>query len=115
MRLLQIRDPMALELSELAREGSAPASAAVGANGEMETRDMSFYFYGDGNDEDAEAGGRPPTHDREPLRLSDRFSEENVIDILANVDVMDDESMVTHREDDLAKTIAGVAGNVLEW
>jgi len=59
-----------------------------------------------------------PSQEVESLSPSDRFNEENaVIDILANVDrdAILDEHMVTDREDNLTGTLAGVAGNVLEW
>lgn len=61
--------------------------------------------------------GRPQSHEAEALSSSDRFNEERVIDILANVDrdALGDDGMVTHREDSLAGTLAGIAGNVLEW
>mmetsp|Transcript_27180 Transcript_27180/g.56600 ORF Transcript_27180/g.56600 Transcript_27180/m.56600 type:complete len:557 (+) Transcript_27180:153-1823(+) len=114
-RLSKTRDLMDLELSEVAKEAIASSNEKNGSRVENhggESPAMYFYSDPDGDSDD----GHPQTYNEESMRLSDRFNEENVIDILANVDVMmDDESMVTRQEDDLAKTIAGVAGNVLEW
>jgi len=114
-RLSKTRDPMDLELSEVAKKAFASSNKKNGSRVENHGGDSpAMYFYSD-PDVDSD-DGHPDTYNEESMRLSDRFNEENVIDILANVDVlMDDESMVTRQEDDLAKTIAGVAGNVLEW
>eukprot|EP00584_Thalassiosira_punctigera_P005370 CAMPEP_0172544072 /NCGR_PEP_ID=MMETSP1067-20121228/14310_1 /TAXON_ID=265564 ORGANISM="Thalassiosira punctigera, Strain Tpunct2005C2" /NCGR_SAMPLE_ID=MMETSP1067 /ASSEMBLY_ACC=CAM_ASM_000444 /LENGTH=535 /DNA_ID=CAMNT_0013330575 /DNA_START=148 /DNA_END=1755 /DNA_ORIENTATION=- len=102
---------MDLELTEVAKEGFSSPNGTERRNGD---ESHSMFFYGDPHGDSD--GGRQHAHDEESLRLSDRFDEEKVIDILANVDVMDDdETMVTRQEDDLAKTIAGIAGNVLEW
>lgn len=45
------------------------------------------------------------------------YDEDNMINILANVDenAVISEHMVTHTEDSWGKTIAGLAGNILEW
>jgi len=114
-RLSKTRNPMDLELSEVAKKAFASSNEKNGSRVENhggESPAMYFYSDPDGDSDD----DHPQAYNEESMRLSDRFNEENVIDILANVDVMmDDESMVTRQEDDLAKTIAGVAGNVLEW
>jgi hypothetical protein len=43
--------------------------------------------------------------------------DEDMINILANVDesAINSEHMVTQTEDDCFKTMAGLAGNILEW
>ncbi|KAL7492101.1 hypothetical protein ACHAWT_002613 [Skeletonema menzelii] len=45
------------------------------------------------------------------------YDEDNMINILANVDenAVNSEHMVTHTEDSWGKTMAGLAGNILEW
>ena len=45
------------------------------------------------------------------------YDEDNMINILANVDenAVNSEHMVTHTEDSCGKTLAGLAGNILEW
>ena len=109
--LSEIQDPIDFELTEVAKEAFAP----IGKNGSCEQlndESSSVFLYGAADGDD-----HPQTHNEESMSLSDRFNEENVIDILANVDsdAINSEHMVTHQEDSLAKTIAGVAGNVLEW
>mmetsp|Transcript_7782 Transcript_7782/g.17562 ORF Transcript_7782/g.17562 Transcript_7782/m.17562 type:complete len:554 (-) Transcript_7782:32-1693(-) len=107
--LSKVQDPIDLELTEVAK-----ASFTRGSHEQLHDESSDMFFYGAAGDDvpdDAEK------HNGEATSLSDRFNEENMIDILANVDseVNDEEHMVTHQEDSLTKTLAGVAGNVLEW
>jgi hypothetical protein len=49
--------------------------------------------------------------------IDDEQDDEDMINILANVDesAINSEHMVTMREDNIVKTMAGLAGNILEW
>jgi len=49
--------------------------------------------------------------------IDDASDEDNMINILANVDegAINSEHMVTNTEDSWGKTMAGLAGNILEW
>ncbi len=97
------QDPIDVELTEVARESFTASSNGSSSREHLHGKDDNMFPYGSAavDDDDNDA------HD----------NEEDVIDILANVDrdTMLEEHMVTHQEDSLTKTIAGVAGNVLEW
>lgn len=103
----RVQDPIDLELTEVAQNGLNSSQASSREQLHDESADNMFR-YGSAEDDDDDQ--------ERSASMSDRFNEENMIDILANVDTEAiDEHMVTHEEDNLAKTIAGVAGNVLEW
>lgn len=96
-------DPIDMELTDAAKEG-------FGSH-ENDAPDNNMFAYDTADHHSRNGNG----HDYESASLSDTFNEEHMIDILANVDCDIDEHMVVHEEDNWTKTIAGVAGNVLEW
>ena len=121
------QDPIDLELSDVARaslDSSSPLSFddyEQDNNGlrlntsaeELMSDDSNDNMFQYGTADDVGSNGEYSTE-------SDRLkNEEDVINILANVDrdVNDDndEHMVVHQEDSIGKTLAGIAGNVLEW
>ena len=97
-------DPIDMELTDVAKEGfGSNHSREQPRNGTSSDNDNMFAY-------------DSAVEEIASLSESDRFNhEEHMIDILANVDCDIDEHMVVHEEDSLTKTIAGVAGNVLEW
>ena len=108
-RLSKVQDPIELELTQVARE-KLPGIRMSDQLDDDDESNMFIYAGADDSSDDAE------NRNGNDQYVSDRFKEESVIDILANVDnELIEENMVTHQEDDLIKTIAGVAGNVLEW
>lgn len=100
--LTKVQDPMDLELTEVAKE-SFQSNGNKGSSDQLQGG-ASMFSYGSPDDDQSD--------DDDHLN-----NEESVIDILANVDdeTAEEEHMVTREEDSLAKTLAGVAGNVLEW
>ena len=121
------QDPIDLELSDVARaslDSSSPLSFdeyEQDNNGlrlntsaeELMSDDSNDNMFQYGTADDIGSNGEYSTE-------SDRLkNEEHVIDILANVDrdvnEDNDEHMVVHQEDSIGKTLAGIAGNVLEW
>ena len=123
-------DPIDLELSEVA--SSYTSSFTSGSNRsiaiEMSDRqlvahdDENMFLYGstvdNGDDGEYCNGHHDNGDDRSNMSPDHNISnEESVIDILAKVDdyTIESEHMVTHEEDSWSKTLAGVAGNVLEW
>ena len=102
----RVQDPIDLELTEVAQDSFIDGSISKNGSKEQLNDESNMFLYGT----DGSANRDEDNH----------FNEENVIDILANVDnevmcMEDKEHMVSHQEDSLTKTIAGVAGNVLEW
>ncbi|KAL7540984.1 hypothetical protein ACHAXR_010538 [Thalassiosira sp. AJA248-18] len=104
--ITKVQDPMDLEMTDAVKEAFGSSIERNGSLEQLHDESSDVFCYGS-PDEDGD----------ESRSLSECFNEESMIDILASVDGMEvvDEHMVTHEEDDLAKTLAGVAGNVLEW
>jgi len=111
----RVQDPIAMELTEVARESFTHPNGNGEQHGlrvQLHDESSEMFPYGSAGDDDGDCDDIQKIG-REGISLN----EENMIDILANVDseIIDGEHMVTHKEDSLSKTIAGVAGNVLEW
>lgn len=113
--LTKVQDPMDLELTEVARDAFGEIENR-GSHEQLRDGKSNMFQYGSADGSSDDEDHLDMYNGGSSLSNSDRFNEENVIDILANVgeDIID-EHMVTKEEDSLGKTLAGVAGNVLEW
>lgn len=123
------QDPIDLELSDIAKRSFASSQSPnidskIGMNRSTEQlvdddNEDSMFLYGSTAEENN--NGNQQYDNRASMSPDQcRNEEENVIDILANVTdgskaYDDTEHMVSRNEDSWSKTLAGVAGNVLEW
>ena len=123
------RDPIDLELSDIAKRSFTTSQSpnndvTIGKNRSTEQlvdddNEDSMFLYGSTTAE--QNNNCNHQYDRAAMSPDQcRNEEENVIDILANVTdgskaYDDTEHMVSRQEDSWSKTLAGVAGNVLEW
>lgn len=120
-------DPIDLELSDIAKRSFTTSQSpnndvTIGKNRSTEQLvddiEDSMFLYGSTAEENNNGNHQ---YDRAAMSPDQcRNEEENVIDILANVTdgskaYDDTEHMVSRQEDSWSKTLAGVAGNVLEW